>query len=199
MERAGLPASLVRLWWIGEAPPDPRPLEDLAAHVSRVFEQTVRVDTVPERPGDAYDARRRQFSSGRILQWLVGRLPEDGSKVLGVTDVDLFMPVLTFVYGEAQLGGHAAVVSTARLWAGPDGRRLVRARLVTESVHELGHTFGLVHCRTPRCAMARSINLATVDEKRPTFCAECRLQYLERLAREGDDHEQGADADPDRR
>jgi len=178
MERAGLPASLVRLWWIGEAPPDPRPLEDLAAHVSRVFERTVRVDTVPERPGDAYDARRRQFSSGRILQWLVGRLPEDGSKVLGVTDVDLFMPVLTFVYGEAQLGGRAAVVSMARLLdeRGPRSAVVV-ARLAKEAVHELGHTFGLLHCETNPCVMSRSSNLVQVDRKGTTLCHDCQVRY----------------------
>jgi len=191
--------SAIYVWWIGADAPDQVMLDGVRAAVSRSYELPARLWHGEERPADTWDPRRGQHSSTQILRWLAGHRPAGARKVLAITDVDLFIPVLTFVYGEAQLGGHAAVVSTARLWAGPDGRRLVRARLVTESVHELGHTFGLVHCRTPRCAMARSINLAAVDDKRPTFCAECRLQYLERLAREGDDHEQGADADPDRR
>lgn len=183
MERGAQATSLLRLWWIGEAPADPRPLADLAAHVGRVFEREVRVGEVRERPGDAYDARRRQFSSGRILQWLVGRLPDDGSKVLGVTDVDLFMPVLTFVYGEAQLGGRAAVVSLARLLdeRGPRSP-LVVARLAKEAVHELGHTFGLLHCETNPCVMSRSANLIQVDRKGTTLCHDCQVRYRDAVA-----------------
>jgi archaemetzincin len=105
--------------------------------------------------------------------------------------VDLFIPVLTFVYGEALLGGRCAVVSTARLGrlpgsAGPD---LSSSRLAKECVHELGHTFGLVHCSTARCVMARSVSLASVDGKSATFCNDCRLQYLERLSLLETDHE----------
>jgi predicted Zn-dependent protease len=36
------------------------------------------------------------------------RIVEDcppGANILGVTDVDLFVPVLTFVFGEAQVSG----------------------------------------------------------------------------------------------
>lgn len=145
-----------------------------------MFEQRVRIEEVLERPGDAYDPRRRQFSSGRILQWLGGRLPDDGSKVLAITDVDLFMPVLTFVYGEAQLGGRAAVVSLARLLDGRGLRSpLVVARLAKEAVHELGHTFGLLHCERNPCVMSRSVNLAQVDGKETTLCHDCRIRYRE--------------------
>jgi archaemetzincin len=36
-------------------------------------------------------------------------------RVLGVTDCELFVPVLTFVFGEVQLDGNCAVVSMAHL------------------------------------------------------------------------------------
>ena len=80
------------------------------------------------------------------------RAASPGDRVLAVTDVDLFIPVLTFVYGEAQLGGRAAVVSTARLSVEPRAPTTpaVARRLVKETVHELGHTFGLLHCDAPR-------------------------------------------------
>jgi len=183
MQRAESPlGGGVRLWWIGEAPADPQPLGDVAAHLERVYGQSILLDTVRERPGDAYDARRRQFSSGRILRWLASLLPEDGSKVLGVTDVDLFMPVLTFVYGEAQLGGRAAVVSMARLLdeRGPRSPLLV-ARLAKEAVHELGHTFGLLHCEQNPCVMSRSANLAQVDRKGTTLCHDCQVRYQDAI------------------
>jgi archaemetzincin len=127
------------------------------------------------RPEDAWDPRRRQHASSRVLSFLARRAPEGASRVLGVTDADLFIPVLTFVFGEAQLGGRVAVVSTARLGHGP---RLPQ-RLATECVHELGHTYGLTHCATPRCAMARSTSLVDVDGKDPKLCPQCRALYLE--------------------
>jgi predicted Zn-dependent protease len=36
---------------------------------------------------------------------------EPASKVLGVTEKDLFIPMLSFVLGQEQLGGPAAVIS----------------------------------------------------------------------------------------
>jgi archaemetzincin len=102
--------------------------------------------------------------------------------VVGVTDMDLFIPVLTFVFGEAQLGGRAAVVSTARLM--PDGGmmlngRLLVARLAKEAVHELGHSFGLTHCDESHCVMSRSTSLIDVDTKNGGLCHDCWTHYLE--------------------
>jgi len=103
--------------------------------------------------------------------------------VLSLTDGDLFIPVLTFVFGEAQVGGTAAVVSTARLEAGfyglpPDPGRF-RARLEKECLHELGHTFGLVHCRRPGCVMTASLSVLDVDAKREALCPDCRVRLRE--------------------
>jgi archaemetzincin len=128
------------------------------------------------RPTGTFDPGRRQHSSRAMLGWLDAQLP--GGKVLGVTDVDLFIPVLTFVFGEAQLGGHAAIVSIARL-RDPRQAGRVTARLATEAVHEVGHTFGLVHCASASCAMARSAGLAAVDLKTDRLCADCRVRYRE--------------------
>jgi archaemetzincin len=105
--------------------------------------------------------------------------------VLGLTDVDLFIPILTFVFGEAQLGGMAAVVSTARLGDPPemaDGR-VIWERTAKEAVHELGHAFGLVHCGTPACVMSRSANVRDVDLKRGDLCGSCRTGLDERSGR----------------
>ena len=100
------------------------------------------------------------------------------TKVLGITDVDLFIPVLTYVFGEAQVPGAAAVVSLARLRFTYDERPapspLVEARLLKECLHEPGHTFGLVHCSDRICLMARSNSLLDVDRKGERFCRDCR-------------------------
>ncbi len=165
--------------WIGEGPADPALLDHAARHVAAAFGRPVRPWTPPGPPRHAYDPRRRQHASGAILKWLleVGPCrPGDGSKVLGITDRDLFIPILTYVFGEAQLSGAAAVVSVARLSEDVElyGPHLLHERLAKEAVHELGHAFGLRHCATPGCVMGRSSGVRDVDEKGPVPCPECR-------------------------
>jgi archaemetzincin len=184
--------SAIHLWWVGVDTPDEVLLDAVTAEVARAFELPVSRHRSAERPADTLDVRRQQHHSTAILRWLKARRPRGARKLLALTDVDLFIPVLTFVYGEALLDGPCAVVSTARL--GPMAPRhedapRARARLAKECVHELGHTFGLVHCAAPSCVMSRSINLAAVDGKQATFCSDCRLLYLEHLTRQGHDHE----------
>lgn len=161
----------------------------LVEAVCRSVEQMFGVRTtiaMPEAwPASAFDERRRQLSSTRVLAWLASRLPADGSKALALTDVDLYIPILTFVFGEAQLGGRAAVVSTARL---RDPTNLaptrLRERLVKEAAHEIGHVFGLLHCDRAACVMARSATLLDVENKGRTLCADCRVWLADRRREE---------------
>ncbi len=165
----------IRIGWIGVAPPDRALLAHVAKQVGRAFRAEVTLFEAPGTPAHAYDPRRDQHASGEILKWLLPLAPE-GGKVLGVTDRDLFIPILTYVFGEAQLGGAAAVISTARLGdeLGVFGPKVVRERLCKEAVHELGHCFGLRHCQTAGCVMARSPAVREVDEKGMGLCADCR-------------------------
>jgi archaemetzincin len=164
--------------WIGEdAEPDGLMAGTVAALAREYSTRATRL-RVSERPDGAFDAARGQHSSRVILAWLAGRGPDGSAKLLGVTDVDLFVPVLTFVFGEAQLGGRVAVVSTARLRGGPDPH-LLADRLVKEAVHEVGHTYGLVHCASLTCVMTRSAGISAVDRKRERLCADCRVRYHE--------------------
>ncbi len=128
-------------------------------------------------PGRAYSPSRAQWSSVEFLKVLLAELPHGAARLIGITERDLFVPVLSFVYGQAQLEGPVAVVSLARLrpefhGLRPDEPTLAR-RAATEAVHEIGHTFGLVHCPDRRCPMSLSIDLADLDRKTAEPCLAC--------------------------
>ena len=169
------------VWWIGEQDPGSGMIDHVRGHLSRAFGAPVFLWESPERPVDTFDPRRKQHASGKMLRFLLDRGPGPGAKVVGITDRDLFIPILTFVFGEAQLGGSAAVVSTARL-EDPEPRpdaRLFADRLAKECVHELGHAMGLVHCGALRCAMSRSASVRDVDRKSGGLCEDCREKLRE--------------------
>ena len=125
----------------------------------------------------AYDAERRQYGSIPVLDMLLRQYPPDASKLLAVTERDLFIPVLTFVFGQAQLGGLVGVVSLARLrqefyGLPPDGEVFL-ARAYKEALHETGHLFGLVHCAERECAMSLATTVRQIDMKDDALCASC--------------------------
>jgi archaemetzincin len=139
---------------------------------------TVRTLPALRVPPESFEARRNQYYSTRILKEMLGEVPQDALKLLGVTDKDLCIPILTYVFGEAQVGGTAAVVSLARLrqehyGLTPD-RPLLLERLRKESLHELGHTFGLVHCPLRECVMYLSNTVVDVDTRGRDFCTGCQ-------------------------
>lgn len=136
-------------------------------------------------PSYAYDARRAQFSSVEIMKTLLAKAPADASRVLGITGRDLFIPMLSFLFGQAQLGGRIALVSVARLrqefYGLPPAAHSLQERAIKESLHEIGHTFGLTHCSDGQCAMSLSTNLQQVDVKRAVFCEDCRMRIDETI------------------
>jgi archaemetzincin len=172
------------LWWIGEGSIDSSTLEHVRDHLALAFGRPVRAWSAPERPAGTWDPARGQHASARLLNWLLEAGPAEG-RILGVTDRDLFIPVLTYVFGEAQLDGRVAVVSSARLFEGVRevGPRLFVERLTKEAIHEVGHAYGLRHCDAPRCVMGRSAGLAGIDAKSHELCPTCRRRLHEPPAR----------------
>jgi archaemetzincin len=132
-----------------------------------------------DEPARAFSPQRGQWSSTAFLEAMLPLVPGSATRLLGVTERDLFVPVLSFVYGQAQLGGKVAVVSLARLR--PEFHGLPRSpgvlarRAAAEAVHEVGHTFGLVHCPDRRCPMSLSIDLTDLDGKTAAPCPACRV------------------------
>ena len=128
-------------------------------------------------PQDGYNAARRQYHSTQLLQRLHDMGRSSCGKILGVTEVDLFIPIFTFVFGEAQVGGKAALMSAHRLrqqfYGLPDDRKLLYTRAEKEATHELGHAYGLTHCRSYDCVMRFANSVEVVDIKSSEFCSLC--------------------------
>ena len=152
-------------------------LEYLAAALARTFRTPCQIRPETFDLSFALDGGRQQYHSTAIIQRMERAVDPD-ARVLGVTASDLYVPVLTFVFGEAQLDGNCAVVSTARLkeefYGLPGRQELLRERLLKEAVHELGHTFGLRHCADWRCVMTSSHAVERLDIKGAGFCRACR-------------------------
>lgn len=151
-------------------------LGELAVRLGPVFRTPCRVRPERLNVAAAHDRMRNQHHSTAILQ-AMQPLAEPGVRLLAVTSLDLYVPVLTFVFGEAQLNGSCAVVSLHRLreefYGLPAREELMRERLVKEAVHELGHTYGLLHCDDWRCVMTSSHAVERLDVKGAAFCILC--------------------------
>jgi archaemetzincin len=163
------------------APPEVRPEDHrlVSGRLSGVFDLPVREMQIPA-VDFAYDAGRRQYSSIAVLEMTLPLIPDDAAKLLAVTDRDLFVPVLTFLFGQAQLGGRAGVLSFARLrqefYGFAPNRALFAERAAKEALHETGHMFGLVHCSERSCAMSLATSIRQIDMKQAAFCAPCRAR-----------------------
>jgi archaemetzincin len=164
-----------------DAPP-PSWAEVLVGELNGVFPLPVRRLAVEMDLQPAYVPERNQYHATLILASLLRRLPDSDSKILGITAVDLFVPVLTFVFGQAQLDGPGALLSTFRLrseyYGLPADRYRLLDRTIKEAVHELGHAFGLVHCPDATCVMSSSTYVEEVDLKSDWYCPACEAHVL---------------------
>jgi len=155
---------------LGEVPASV--LAHLCAALTEIFERPCRAGSALPAPEHAFDPRRAQYSAQALLQQL---LPRQAERVLGVVDLDLYVPGLNFVFGLADRREKRAIIA---LYGARDDEALFFARMVKEAVHELGHTYGLEHCRDRRCVMAFSNSLTDTDFKEAGFCPRCRKRLL---------------------
>jgi archaemetzincin len=156
---------------------DARLLEWLRQALGEKFRVPAEVLSPALDPSLALHAERQQYHSSEILATMQKYVNGGTWRLLGVTGFDLYIPILTFVFGEAQLGGSSALVSYHRLreefYGLPHDLDRLANRLLIEAVHELGHTLHLTHCRDSRCVMAPSHAVEWIDIKDSSFCEEC--------------------------
>ncbi|MBI5281058.1 MAG: archaemetzincin family Zn-dependent metalloprotease [Candidatus Solibacter usitatus] len=165
----------------GDGLPAMEVLDRLAAALARALGVNCHVDTCFLDVTGDFDELRAQAYSTAILARLSSRAPNAGTALIGVTDLDLYVPVLTFVFGEAQLNGPCAVVSAHRLkdeyYGLPANEAALDARLVKETLHELGHTQGLKHCVDWHCVMSTAHSVERIDVRQAAFCRQCAERF----------------------
>lgn len=160
---------------------DPLVLSIVAANIQAVLGLATKVVVPRPNPDYAYLYSRRQYDAVKILKTLAAE--SDGAPLkLGITSFDLCIPILTYVYGESQLGGKAAVVSIHRL-IHRYSQEQTYIRIAKICVHEVGHIFGLEHCWDPGCLMRFSKQLEQLDQLPLHFCSACEYELARRLRR----------------
>jgi len=153
-------------------------LEKISGTVQQEFRYPVLIKEMHLDLSEFYDAGRRQYNGDKLLREvnLVG-IP-GSSKTIGLFNVDLFIPILTYIFGQAQLGGRTAIVSQYRLSNERYGimtdSDFLLDRFKKEVIHELGHLFGLIHCHIPTCVMRSSTYVEDIDQKDVQLCFQCR-------------------------
>jgi archaemetzincin len=170
--------NLVHLLPVGKV--EPSLLEHLRAAIPQCLHVACEILPVELDPVPSYHAERQQYHSSEILQRMQAFVRPQDWRLLGIAEVDLYIPILKYVFGEAQMGGPCALVSFHRLrqeFYGLDrDDGLLSQRLLKESVHELGHTLDLHHCQDYRCAMASSHAVEWIDLREAILCDSCRSQ-----------------------
>ncbi len=156
----------------------------LGQEIHRTFGFQTEIKSLLQDVNFAYNLTRDQYHSTAILEKLASTSSSRTLKIVAITNVDLFIPILTHVYGEAQLAGKACIVSTFRLKEGlsiANIEKELENRVVKEALHELGHTFNLRHCNDKACIMHYCRSIKDVDRKSDQLCRYCKILLEDEL------------------
>lgn len=152
----------------------------IANDIQQLFHYPVLVRECSFDIANFYDAGRRQYDANQVMKLVSERVPYYTFKAIGVFRVDLFIPILTYIFGQAVLNGNIGIASLYRLrnelYGLPPNQLLMIERFRKVVIHELGHTFGLIHCLTTNCIMRSSTYVEDIDQKELRFCPSCQAK-----------------------
>ena len=151
--------------------------DQLARDVEAAFGRQVLVVPFTHDILPYFDAARKQYDANRLLKLIHTEYSAGSFKTIGLFQVDLFIPILTYIFGQAQYNGSTGIASVYRLrneqYGMPGDEKLLYERFRKVVIHELGHTFGLIHCHVPVCVMRPGTYVEDIDQKNHWFCNKC--------------------------
>ncbi len=155
-------------------------LEKIASRLAQEFHLPVSIEDCHIDLSEFYNPMRRQYDGNRILKELdLHSLPPQVKKI-GLFRVDLCIPILTYIFGQAPLNGNTGIASLYRLHNEPYGMNkdedMLLDRFKKVITHELGHMFGLLHCHVPHCVMRSSTYVEDLDQKSHNLCKKCHAE-----------------------
>lgn len=155
-------------------------LEKIAPDISREFSYPVKSKSGNLDLSEFYDPARKQYNGTTLLKKIDTEFASDYSKTLGLFGIDLFIPILTYIFGQAFLNGRIGIASVYRLsnerYGIKNDEKILVERFRKEAIHEIGHMFGLIHCSDPVCVMRSSTYVEDIDQKYHSLCPECSRQ-----------------------
>ena len=171
--------------WALKSETDNNGLSSLTKHLSKVFENHVDAEINDYKglpPLELFDRQRKQWISDKILKWLLAKEnPDPNTKILAICNFDAYTDGLNFVLGEAHTKGGVAAIYLPRLeeefYGQKKDNKIFYKRVIKESVHELGHSFGLKHCENRRCIMHFSNSIEDTDIKEDVLCKNCNYIF----------------------
>lgn len=160
-------------------------LKSVAEAVRNEFPLSVNIREGHLDLSEYYDPIRRQYNGIKLVHEVENAFSSDTAKTIGIFNVDLFIPILTYIFGQAFLNGRTGIASNYRLSNERYGintdDKIILERFIKEVIHELGHTFGLIHCHIPTCVMRSSTYVEDIDQKSTHLCLNCRKLFHDGL------------------
>lgn len=153
-------------------------ISQIVKSLSEYLNSPVSIIQIPVDTSHSYSKERGQYYSTKLLSDTLNLTNHLDGKILVIVEFDLFVPVFTYIFGEAQLNGKVSIVSMCRLheefYSDQTDDQLLLKRAMKEALHELGHNFGLIHCKDWNCVMHSSQGIEEVDIKGDEFCDTCQ-------------------------
>ena len=155
-------------------------LERIAREITKEFQIPVKIEASHMDLSGFYDPMRRQYDGNGILKIIDSISTSQYVKKVGLFRVDLFIPILTYIFGQAALNGNTGIASLYRLRNEQYGMKkdedLLLERFGKVIIHEVGHMFGLIHCHIPTCVMRSTTYVEDIDQKNHKLCIKCRAE-----------------------
>jgi archaemetzincin len=162
--------------------------DPLTSHLASIFDASITILSNPPQLDNfrvLFNKQRKQLNSDKLLHYLATTIIKDNTGsyvlkktlILGICNFDAYSSGLNFVFGQASLTGGVAAIYLPRLkqefYGIAADISIFIERMLKEATHEVGHTFGLVHCPKQSCVMHFSNSIVDTDRKAKDFCNVC--------------------------